>query len=150
MNDDPDQASGLSADEEAAAAMLELWEELELRREPVGLAYRTLVLLEQLGRLTPGRLARLLSVPAASLSRVTAKLAQAGLVVSAPAPGDGRGKIVTATRSGRRLLAEMRAERLAEPSPLLAEHAEDEAVRAGLDGLLAALRRSLRDRAGGH
>ncbi|MGW0034642.1 MarR family winged helix-turn-helix transcriptional regulator [Streptomyces sp. NPDC003314] len=150
MNDDPDQASGRSADEGAAAAMLELWEELELRREPAGLAYRTLVLLEHLGRLTPGRLARLLSVPATSLSRVIAQLVRAGLVVSAPAPGDGRGKVVTATHAGRRLLAEMRAERLAEPLPLVEEHAEDEAVRAGLDSLLAVLRRVLRDRDAGH
>ncbi|MFE8938022.1 MarR family transcriptional regulator [Streptomyces sp. NPDC007872] len=148
MNDDPDQASSPSADEEAAAAMLELWEDLERRREPAGLAYRILVLLDHFGRLTPGRLAHLLSVPTTSLSRVTAKLAQTGLVASAPTPGDGRGRIVTATRAGRRLLAEMRAERLTEPSLLLPDHAEDEAVRAGLVGLLAALQSSLRDRDG--
>ncbi|KOX28647.1 hypothetical protein ADL06_13680 [Streptomyces sp. NRRL F-6491] len=127
---------------------MELWEDLELRREPTGLAYRILVLLEHFGRLAPGRLAQLLSVPTTSLSRVTAQLAQAGLVASAPTPGDGRGRIVTATGAGRRLLAEMRAERLAEPSPLLPDHGEDEAVRAGLAGLLAALQRSLRDRDG--
>ncbi|MEW1905143.1 MarR family transcriptional regulator [Streptomyces sp. NPDC086147] len=148
MNDDPDQASGLSADEEAAAAMLEWWENLELRREPAGLAYRILVLLEHFGQLPPGRLAQLLSVPATSLSRVTAKLAQAGLVTSALTPGDGRGRIVTATRAGRQLLTEMRAERLAKPSSLLPEHAENEAVRAGLTSLLAALQRSLRDHDG--
>ncbi|MFE6462302.1 MarR family transcriptional regulator [Streptomyces cinereoruber] len=145
MNDDPDQTSGPSADEEATTAMLELWENLELRREPAGLAHRILVLLEHFGRLSPGRLAQLLRVPATSLSRMTAKLAQAGLVTSAPAPGDGRGRIVTATRAGRQLLADMRAERLTEPSPLLPGHAENEAVRAGLAGLLAALHRSLCD-----
>ncbi|WP_051716342.1 MarR family transcriptional regulator [Streptomyces bikiniensis] len=148
MNDDPDQTSGPSADAEATAAMLEWWEDLELRREPTGLAHRILVLLEHFGRLSPGGLARLLHIPTTSLSRMTAQLARAGLVTSAPAPGDGRGRIVTATPAGLQLLAELRAERLAEPSPLLPEHAENEAVRAGLAGLLAALHKSLRDHDG--
>ncbi len=144
----PDEDPGLPDDAEAVAAMLQLWEDLELRREPASLAYRTLVLLEHFGRLPPGRLARLLSVPSTSLSRVTAKLTQAGLVVGAPAPGDGRVRIVTATPAGRLLLAEMRAERLAGPSPLLPDRAEGEAVRAGLTGLRTALRLLLRDRDG--
>ncbi|MFB8101095.1 hypothetical protein ACFUJ0_05815 [Streptomyces sp. NPDC057242] len=113
MNDDPDSTADLPDREaEVIAALLRLWENLEIRHDPASLVYRLLTLLERSGPMPPGRAARLLSVPDTSISRLTARTARAGPVASTAASGDGRGRALAMTEAGRSLLGELRAERL--------------------------------------
>ncbi|MFF5635739.1 MarR family transcriptional regulator [Streptomyces sp. NPDC012825] len=148
MNDDPDDAVDPSADEAATTAeVLRLWEALELGQEPASLAYRVLTLLERFGRTSPGEVAHLLAVSSTSMSRLTAQLTQDGLVVSTPAPGDGRSKVISVTPAGKLLLDELRAERLTALVLFLpSASADSEAARDGVASLRDVLRRRLQDR----
>lgn len=58
------------------------------------------------GPMTPGGLAARERVQPPSMTRVIASLAEAGLVVRAPHPTDGRQIIVSLTDAGRALLAD--------------------------------------------
>ncbi|MFE5513071.1 hypothetical protein ACFQ9J_21300 [Streptomyces sp. NPDC056529] len=94
------------------AALLRLWENLEIRHDPVSLAYRVLTLLERFGPMPPGRAARLLSVSDTSISRLAAQMTQGGLMTSTAASSDGRGRVLAMAPAGHLLLGELRAERL--------------------------------------
>ncbi|MFI9122394.1 hypothetical protein ACIGW0_23890 [Streptomyces bikiniensis] len=113
MNDDPDSTADLPAREaDATAALLGLWEGLEIRHDPVSLVYRVPTLPERFGRMPPGRAARLLSVSDTSMSRLAAQMVQGGPVTSTAASSDGRGRVLAVTQAGHLLLGELRAERL--------------------------------------
>ncbi|MET9933346.1 MULTISPECIES: MarR family transcriptional regulator [unclassified Streptomyces] len=113
MDDDPDSTADLPAHEaDASAALLRLWENLEIRHDPVSLVHRVLTLLERFGRMPPGRAARLLSVSDTSMSRLVAQMARGGLVTSTAASSDRRSRVLAMTQAGRLLLGELRAEHL--------------------------------------
>lgn len=99
-----------------------------------------LATIERAGPLTPSELARIERVQRPTISRVTARLGQAGLVERLPDELDGRGVRLRVTPEGRRTLRELRnrktaylAERLERLDP------EDRAVLAQASGLLERL-----------
>lgn len=67
---------------------------------------------------SPGDLARAEQVKPPTMTRLLQGLAEDGLVVLIPDPGDGRGKRVKATDKGRRLMKKAREARL---EPLMAD-----------------------------
>lgn len=88
----------------------------------------------------PFALERALSMPQYGLSRLVARLEEAGLVTRRGCPGDGRGQLVAITEAGRAMRRRMR--------PVYAE-ALDEAVGSRLssaesEGLAALLARLIR------
>jgi DNA-binding MarR family transcriptional regulator len=99
-----------------------------------------LATIERAGPLTPSELARIERVQRPTISRVTARLGQAGLLERLPDELDGRGARLRVTREGRRTLRELRnrktaylAERMDRLDP------EDRAVLARASGLLERL-----------
>lgn len=99
-----------------------------------------LATIERAGPLTPSELARIERVQRPTISRVTARLGQAGLLERLPDELDGRGVRLRVTPEGRRTLRELRnrktaylAERLERLDP------EDRAVLAQASGLLERL-----------
>jgi DNA-binding MarR family transcriptional regulator len=99
-----------------------------------------LATIERAGPLTPSELARIERVQRPTISRVTARLGQAGLLERLPDELDGRGARLRVTREGRRTLRALRnrktaylAERLERLDP------EDRAVLARASGLLERL-----------
>jgi DNA-binding MarR family transcriptional regulator len=99
-----------------------------------------LATVERAGPLTPSELARIERVQRPTISRVTARLGQAGLLERLPDELDGRGARLRVTPEGRRTLRELRnrktaylAERLERLDP------EDRAVLARASGLLERL-----------
>jgi DNA-binding MarR family transcriptional regulator len=96
--------------------------------------------IERAGPLTPSELARIEQVQRPTISRVSARLAQAGLIERMPDELDGRGARLRLTPEGRRTVRELRsrktaylAERLERLDP------EDRAVLARASGLLERL-----------
>jgi DNA-binding MarR family transcriptional regulator len=99
-----------------------------------------LATIERTGPLTPSELARIERVQRPTISRVTARLGQAGLLERLPDELDGRGARLRVTPEGRRTLRALRnrktaylAERLERLDP------EDRAVLARASGLLERL-----------
>jgi DNA-binding MarR family transcriptional regulator len=99
-----------------------------------------LATIERAGPLTPSELARIERVQRPTISRVTARLGQAGLLERLPDELDGRGARLRVTPEGRRTLRALRnrkaaylAERLERLDP------EDRAVLARASGLLERL-----------
>jgi DNA-binding MarR family transcriptional regulator len=99
-----------------------------------------LATIERAGPLTPSELARIERVQRPTISRVTARLRQAGLLERLPDELDGRGARLRVTPEGRRTLRALRnrktaylAERLERLDP------EDRAVLARASGLLERL-----------
>jgi DNA-binding MarR family transcriptional regulator len=99
-----------------------------------------LAAIERAGPLTPSELARIERVQRPTISRVTARLGQAGLLERLPDELDGRGARLRVTPEGRRTLRALRnrktaylAERLERLDP------EDRAVMARASGLLERL-----------
>jgi DNA-binding MarR family transcriptional regulator len=99
-----------------------------------------LATIERAGPLTPSELARIERVQRPTISRVTARLGQAGLLERLPDELDGRGVRLRVTPEGRRTLRELRnrktaylAERLERLDP------EDRAVLAQASALLERL-----------
>jgi DNA-binding MarR family transcriptional regulator len=99
-----------------------------------------LAAIERAGPLTPSELARIERVQRPTISRVTARLGQAGLLERLPDELDGRGARLRVTPEGRRTLRALRnrktaylAERLERLDP------EDRAVLARASGLLERL-----------
>lgn len=99
-----------------------------------------LATIERAGPLTPSELARIERVQRPTISRVTARLGQAGLIERLSDELDGRGVRLRVTPEGRRTLRELRnrktaylAERLERLDP------EDRAVLAQASGLLERL-----------
>jgi DNA-binding MarR family transcriptional regulator len=99
-----------------------------------------LATIERAGPVTPSELARIERVQRPTISRVTARLGQAGLLERLPDELDGRGVRLRVTPEGRRTLRELRnrktaylAERLERLDP------EDRAVLAHASGLLERL-----------
>jgi DNA-binding MarR family transcriptional regulator len=99
-----------------------------------------LATIERAGPLTPSELARIERVQRPTISRVTARLGQAGLLERLPDELDGRGARLRVTPAGGRTLRELRnrktaylAERLERLDP------EDRAVLAQASGLLERL-----------
>jgi DNA-binding MarR family transcriptional regulator len=99
-----------------------------------------LATIERTGPLTPSELARIERVQRPTISRVTARLGQAGLLERLPDELDGRGARLRVTPEGRRTLRALRnrktaylAERLEQLDP------EDRAVLARASGLLERL-----------
>jgi DNA-binding MarR family transcriptional regulator len=99
-----------------------------------------LATIERAGPLTPSELARIEQVQRPTISRVTARLGQAGLLERLPDELDGRGARLRVTPEGRRTLRALRnrktaylAERLERLDP------EDRAVLARASGLLERL-----------
>jgi DNA-binding MarR family transcriptional regulator len=99
-----------------------------------------LATIERAGPLTPSELARIERVQRPTISRVTARLGQAGLLERLPDELDRRGARLRVTREGRRTLRALRnrktaylAERLERLDP------EDRAVLARASGLLERL-----------
>jgi DNA-binding MarR family transcriptional regulator len=99
-----------------------------------------LATIERAGPLTPSELARIERVQRPTISRVTARLGQAGLLERLPDKLDGRGVRLRVTPEGRRTLRELRnrktaylAERLERLDP------EDRAVLAQASALLERL-----------
>jgi DNA-binding MarR family transcriptional regulator len=99
-----------------------------------------LATIERAGPLTPSELARIERVQRPTISRVTARLRQAGLLERLPDELDGRGARLRLTPEGRRTLRALRnrktaylAERLERLDP------EDRAVLARASGLLERL-----------
>jgi DNA-binding MarR family transcriptional regulator len=99
-----------------------------------------LATIERAGPLTPSELARIERVQRPTISRVTARLGQAGLLERLPDERDGRGARLHVTPEGRRTLQALRnrktaylAERLERLDP------EDRAVLARASGLLERL-----------
>jgi DNA-binding MarR family transcriptional regulator len=99
-----------------------------------------LATIERTGPLTPSELARIERVQRPTISRVTARLGQAGLLERLPDELDGRGARLRVTPEGRRTLRALRnrktaylAERLEQLEP------EDRAVLARASGLLERL-----------
>lgn len=99
-----------------------------------------LATIERAGPLTPSELARIERVQRPTISRVTARLGQAGLLERLPDELDGRGVRLRVTPEGRRTLRELRnrktaylAERLERLDP------ENRAVLAQASGLLERL-----------
>jgi len=99
-----------------------------------------LATIERAGPLTPSELARIERVQRPTISRVTARLGQAGLLERLPDELDGRGARLRVTPEGRRTLRALRnrktaylAERLERLDP------QDRAVLARASGLLERL-----------
>jgi DNA-binding MarR family transcriptional regulator len=99
-----------------------------------------LATIERAGPLTPSELARIERVQRPTISRVTARLGQAGLLERRPDELDRRGARLRVTREGRRTLRALRnrktaylAERLERLDP------EDRAALARASGLLERL-----------
>jgi DNA-binding MarR family transcriptional regulator len=99
-----------------------------------------LATIERAGPLTPSELARIERVQRPTISRVTARLGEAGLLERLPDELDGRGARLRVTPEGRRTLRALRnrktaylAERLERLDP------EDRAVLARASGLLERL-----------
>jgi DNA-binding MarR family transcriptional regulator len=99
-----------------------------------------LATIESAGPLTPSELARIERVQRPTISRVTARLGEAGLLERLPDELDGRGARLRVTPEGRRTLRALRnrktaylAERLERLDP------EDRAVLARASGLLERL-----------
>ncbi|HUB74519.1 MAG TPA: MarR family transcriptional regulator [Solirubrobacteraceae bacterium] len=65
----------------------------------------------RLGPVGLSELAELESLNATMLSRITANLCEAGLIVRTPAPGDRRQALVAATAAGRRMRRRIQRER---------------------------------------
>ena len=102
-----------------------------------------LATIERAGPLTPSELARIERVQRPTISRVTARLGQAGLLERLPDELDGRGVRLRVTPEGRRTLRELRNRKTA----YLAERLErlDPEDRAALAQASALLERLLED-----
>ena len=88
----------------------------------------TLGTIERAGPLTPSELARIERVQRPTISRVTARLGQAGLIERLPDELDGRGARLRLTEEGRRTLRGLRSRKttsLAQASELLERLLED-------------------------
>ena len=73
----------------------------------------TLATIERAGPLTPSELARIERVQRPTISRVTARLGQAGLIERLPDELDGRGARLRLTEEGRRTLRGLRSRKTA-------------------------------------
>ena len=104
-----------------------------------------LATVERHGPLHLGELAGLEGVAPPTLTRVVARLEEAGLVVRAPDPADGRSSVVTITRRGKGALAGVRGARAAFLARRIEALAEDD--RALLAAALPVLDRLLEDEA---
>jgi DNA-binding MarR family transcriptional regulator len=100
-----------------------------------------LVTLERHGPLTPSELAARERVQRPTMTRVAARLAQAGLVARAADPVDGRSALLSISDDGRRLLARSRTRKDAFLARRLREL--DAADRATLDRAATILERLL-------
>jgi DNA-binding MarR family transcriptional regulator len=69
--------------------------------------------IERAGPLTPSELARIEQVQRPTISRVSARLGQAGLIVRMPDELDGRGARLRVTPEGRRTLRALRSRKTA-------------------------------------
>ena len=99
-----------------------------------------LATIERAGPLTPSELAKIEHVQRPTISRVAARLAEAGLIERLPNELDGRGARLSATPEGRRTLRALRSRKTA----YLAERlegldAEERAVLARASELLERL-----------
>lgn len=95
---------------------------------------------ERHGPLTPSELAARERIQRPTATRLVARLDELGLIVSAPAPGDARSRLLSVTPDGRALLAEMRTRKDAFLARRLRElPAEDRATLARAADLLEAL-----------
>jgi DNA-binding MarR family transcriptional regulator len=100
-----------------------------------------LVTLERHGPLTPSELAARERVQRPTMTRVAARLAEAGLVARAADPVDGRSALLSISDDGRRLLARSRTRKDAFLARRLREL--DAADRATLDRAATILERLL-------
>jgi DNA-binding MarR family transcriptional regulator len=100
-----------------------------------------LVTLERHGPLTPSELAARERVQRPTMTRVAARLAQAGLVARAADPVDGRSALLSISEDGRRLLARSRTRKNAFLARRLREL--DAADRVMLDRAATILERLL-------
>jgi DNA-binding MarR family transcriptional regulator len=100
-----------------------------------------LVTLERQGPLTPSELAARERVQRPTMTRVAARLAEAGLVARAADPVDGRSALLSISDDGRRLLARSRTRKDAFLARRLREL--DAADRATLDRAATILERLL-------
>lgn len=89
----------------------------------------------------PFELERILAMPQYGLSRLIARLEEAGLVIRGGCPGDGRGQLVAITDAGRAMRARMRpvyAAALQEAVGSRLSPAESEGLAELLDRLIRA------------
>jgi DNA-binding MarR family transcriptional regulator len=95
------------------------------------------------GPTSPGMLAAEEQVQPPSMTGIIDRLEEKGLVLRAPAPGDGRSQLVSLTPAGRRLVSGMRSQRNAWLAVRL--RGLDEAEVADLRRGISALERILKD-----
>ena len=103
---------------------------------------RCLTILVVEGSATPNQLSGLLEVTPATTTGITDRLVRAGMADRAPDSRDGRGRVVSPTPAGLRVVRELLASDVETDAALLGEltAGELEGLRLGLTGVLRVLR----------
>jgi DNA-binding MarR family transcriptional regulator len=146
--DTADAADSVGSAAEAAAAVLALWEHVEVRAaaDTTPAALRVLTTVERLAPLTPAALCRVLGMTPASTSRLCGRLVTAGLLRRRPHEADGRSTVLALTPAGAQVVGARREDVLRAVATCLHETEErrQEALRAALAALGNGLRGRLR------
>jgi len=121
-------------------------ERLRKRMADIGISHsqaRVIDALDRMGAVSQVRLAREFNISAASMSTMTARLIDAGLITRTVNPNETRSNIVELTPHGRQMLADIHAAWRDIDTLIADAMGTDDAAR------LATLTRALRDRLGG-